>query len=50
MSTYSRSSNVRKIRSDTWSVDDIIEGQLADERAVLQKKREWLVISIRAVS
>lgn len=31
-----------EIGGDTWGVDDIVEGELVDERAGLEEEREWL--------
>ena len=34
---------MRKIRGNTWSVDDIEESQLSDQRAGFQEEREGLL-------
>lgn len=44
--TYRWGSDVREIRSNTESIDNIVEGQLADEWRALQEKGKWLVDTI----
>ena len=34
--------DVRQVGGDAWGVDDIVEGEVVDERARLEEQREWL--------
>jgi len=40
--SYSDGGDVGQISGDTWSVDDIVESELVDERASLEEKRQGL--------
>ena len=41
-SAYSSGRDVRKVRGNTGSVDDIVEGELVDERASLEEEGQRL--------
>lgn len=41
--TYSWGRDVREIRCNTWSIDNIVQGELGDERAGLEEKGQWLL-------
>jgi hypothetical protein len=40
--SYRWCGDVREVGSDTWCVDDIVEGELVNELAVLEEEREGL--------
>jgi hypothetical protein len=41
--SYRWCGDVREVGSDTWCVDDIVEGELVNELAVLEEERERLL-------
>jgi hypothetical protein len=41
--SYRWCGDVREVGSDTWCVDDIVEGELVNELAVLEEEREGLL-------
>jgi hypothetical protein len=49
-SSYSWRRDVREICCDTWGVDNIVQGQLGDERAGLEEERQWLLGYVLAQS
>lgn len=40
--TYSLGGDVGQVSTNTWGVDDIVEGELVDERAELQEQGQRL--------
>ncbi len=50
MYTYGWRGDMREIGCNTWSIDDIVQCQLADERGGLEEERQWLLDRQSAVS
>lgn len=52
--TYSLRGNVRQISTNTWGVDNIVEGEFINERAELQKQGQRLKrgkkVSVQAIN
>ena len=47
--TYGWRGDVRKIGRDTWSVDDIVQGELSDQWRGLEEEGQWLLRQLSAV-
>ena len=40
--THGNGRDVGQVGSDTWGVDDIVEGQFGDQRRCLEQEGQWL--------